>query len=92
MSALRSRTATLINKILESLGPRYEIRFVQIDSDNAKVLVDIGPHRVVARVTSGEERIWFGRSVPAISEAEVQFLSHLNATLAGEKGRLDEQT
>ena len=92
MSALRRRTATLINKILESLGPRYEIRFVQIDSDNAKVLVDIGPHRVVAHVTSGEERVWFSRSVPAISEAEVQFLSHLNRTLVGEKGSLDEQT
>lgn len=76
-------TAVLINGILERLGPWYQIRFVRIDTDNRKVLVDIGSSRVIAQMVSGSDRIWFCRSKSIITEAEVHFLKHLNGIIGG---------
>ncbi len=76
-------TASLINRILERLGPWYQIRFLRIDTDNNKVLVDIGSHRVIAQQVSGDDRIWFCRSSPITTESTAQFLSHLNGIVAG---------
>jgi hypothetical protein len=76
-------TASLINRILARLGPWYEIRFLRIDTDNNKVLVDIGSHRVIAQQVSGDDRIWFCRSSPITPESTVQFLSCLNDIFMG---------
>ena len=83
MTELQKKTAFLVNTLLQRLSPWYRIRFVKIDSINAKVLVDIGSHRVIANMVTGDARIWFSRSEPIITEPEVRFLMHMNSILAG---------
>ena len=76
-------TAVLINRILERLGPWYQLRFVKIDPVNAQVLVHIGSHRVIACMDPADNRVWVRRGNASPSDSEVQFLFHLNGILAG---------
>lgn len=76
-------TAVLINRIMERLSPWYTIRLVRIDLGNNKVIVDIGSHRVVAQMVSGDDRIWFSRSSLRTAPTTIEFIKHLNGILAG---------